>query len=100
MKQHYSHISKSCLQHILDIKMTCRPLFLSVLSAEMQCFHVYMQLEEFIEDNLEVCSVREFWTKCLRRWTSHYSWQLDSHSTEEDDKKEFGAYSCQSVNRS
>ncbi|XP_046333250.2 tetratricopeptide repeat protein 41-like [Haliotis rufescens] len=89
MKQHYSHISKSCLQHILDIKMTCRPLFLSVLSAEMQCFHVYMQLEEFIEDNLEVCSVREFWTKCLRRWTSHYSWQLDSHSTEEDDKKEF-----------
>ncbi|XP_067684110.1 tetratricopeptide repeat protein 41-like [Haliotis asinina] len=89
MKQHYSHISKSCLQQILDIKLACRPLFLSVLAAEMQCFHVYMKLEEFIEDNLEVCSVREFWIKCLQRWTSHYSWQLDSHSTEDDDKKEF-----------
>ncbi|KAK3101125.1 hypothetical protein FSP39_001142 [Pinctada imbricata] len=79
MDIHYDNLTPSNKQQVLDIKLSTKPIFLSLLAVEMQAYSVYTDLTDYLDDIYEkVSSLRDLCTKCFHRWTQDLSWMKES----------------------
>ena len=82
---HCKCLDKAQLNHIINCKLSDRPIFLTVLANELRMFGVYSRLDYHLESYLDALSIRDLWSKIILRWVRDYSW-----SSEQGNKSDSG----------
>ncbi|XP_061187631.1 uncharacterized protein LOC133195719 isoform X1 [Saccostrea echinata] len=87
MLQHFDHLNEENLLQVHDMKLSNKPLFLSLLAGEMCCFSVYTGLFEYLEEIGEkISSLRDYCLRCFQRWSREMSWTKENLYGELDDE--------------
>lgn len=87
MLQHFDHLNEENIQQVHDIKLSHKPLFMSLLAGEMCCFSVYMGLYDYLEEVGEkISSLRDYCLRCFQRWSREMSWNKENLYGEVDDE--------------
>lgn len=91
MLQHFDHLNEENIQQVHDIKLSHKPLFMSLLAGEMCCFSVYMGLFDYLEEVGEkISSLRDYCLRCFQRWSREMSWTKENLYGEVDDEDQLG----------
>ncbi|XP_048741170.2 uncharacterized protein LOC125655060 isoform X3 [Ostrea edulis] len=86
MLQHFDHLNEENVQQVHDMKLSSKPLFLSLLAGEMCCFSVYTGLFDYLEEVGEkISSLRDYCLRCFQRWSREMSWTKENLYGEVDD---------------
>ncbi|XP_022299970.2 tetratricopeptide repeat protein 41-like isoform X2 [Crassostrea virginica] len=87
MLQHFDHLSEENIQQVHAIKLSHKPLFMSLLAGEMCCFSVYTGLFDYLEEVGEkISSLRDYCLRCFQRWSREMSWTKENLYGEVDDE--------------
>nr|XP_022299793.1 uncharacterized protein LOC111108304 isoform X1 [Crassostrea virginica] len=87
MLQHFDHLSEENIQQVHVIKLSHKPLFMSLLAGEMCCFSVYTGLFDYLEEVGEkISSLRDYCLRCFQRWSREMSWTKENLYGEVDDE--------------
>lgn len=91
MLQHFDHLNEENIQQVHDIKLSHKPLFMSLLAGEMCCFSVYMGLFDYLEEVGEkISSLRDYCLRCFQRWSREMSWTKENLYGQVDDEDQLG----------
>jgi hypothetical protein len=91
MLQHFDHLNEENVQQVHEMKLSSKPLFLSLLAGEMCCFSVYTGLSDYLEEIGEkISSLRDYCLRCFQRWSREMSWTKENLYGEVDDEELLG----------
>ena len=69
---------------ILTTSYFIRPLFLTTLANELRVFGVYSALDYHLNSYLEASSIRDLWSRIIKRWIKDYSWTTQNQEAISD----------------